>query len=169
MSDTTTIQLCERTIGYLIIVFDVLIFCYYFVFLQLRPACKVCNQKVRTVLLPCGSGRCYFCHDCLNECVTARCQSHALWPIHCCNTRPLPLRFVRQALTQDTIKLIERRVGQWGHPDGEFYCARSSCLTPLPRSQGPRALCPECEFHTCRSCRNFAHVGPCRSDIGVLP
>ena len=134
MSDTTTLPLCERTIGYLIILFDILVILCYFVYPRFLPACKVCHQKVRTVVLPCGSGgRCRYCRHCLNECVSAQCQSRALWPIHCCNTKPLPLRFARHALTQDTIKLVERRVGQWGHPGGALYCASSSCLTPLPR------------------------------------
>lgn len=169
MSDPTTLPLCERTIGHLIILFDVLVIFYYFVVLRLRPACKACNQKVRAILLPCGSGNCYYCPACLNECITARCQSRTLWPIHCRNTSPLPLRHVRNALTEDTIKLVRRRVSQWGHPGGELYCAGSSCLTPLPRSQGPRTLCPECEYHTCRRCRDFAHIDSCRPDIGVLP
>jgi hypothetical protein len=167
MLDATTLLLCEQTVGRLIILFDVLVFFYYFVIVQLRPDCQVCHQKVPTVVLPCG--RCRYCPDCLNQCVTNRCQNRALWPINCCNVEQLPLRFVKHALTEDTIKLVERRVGGWGGLGGEkLYCANSSCLIPLPQTQTPWVRCGECGLRTCRACRNFAHVGSCRTDIGVL-
>ena len=167
MLDASTLALCEQTVGRLIILFDLLVILYWFVIIPLRPACQVCHRKVYTVVLPCG--RCRYCPACLNECVTERCNDRALWPINCCNVEQLPLRFVRHALTEDTIRLVERRVGGWGGLGGErLYCANSSCLTPFPPTNMPWVRCPECHRTTCVACRNFAHINTCRTDIGVL-
>lgn len=182
MLGLSTLPLCERMVGYLIVWIDVLTIFNLFVLPHLGrlprlpplprlPACRRCNRKTRrTVQLPCGS--CRFCLSCLNTWVTRCCQNPALWPIHCCNINQVPLRFVKYALTEDTIRLVKRRVAEWRCTGEILYCANSDCLIPLTGPQvgpGGRCIaCHQCGGMTCIRCRNFGHVGDCLFTSGPL-
>lgn len=182
MLGLSTLPLCERIVGYLIVLIDVLIIVYIFVLPRLGrlprlpplprlPACRRCNRKTRrTVKLPCG--QCRFCYSCLNTWVTRCCHNQALWPIHCCNLDQVSLRSVKHALTEDTIRLVRRRVAEWGCTGEILYCANSECPMPLTGPQvrpgGRFITCHQCDGMTCIRCRNFGHDAFCTSTLGPL-
>ncbi|THZ73070.1 hypothetical protein D6C85_04302 [Aureobasidium pullulans] len=111
MLDTITYLLCERSVGSLIILIDIAIFLWYFVLIPLSPSCTLCNKKTSTVSLPCGN--CFYCPSCLNSHVAHSCADPSRWPIRCCTTQQIPLRFISQHLTASNLSLAARRIGSW--------------------------------------------------------
>ncbi|THV70486.1 hypothetical protein D6D27_09942 [Aureobasidium pullulans] len=166
MLDTITYLLCERSVGSLIILVDIAIFLWYFVLVPLSPSCTLCNKKTSTVSLPCGN--CFYCPSCLNSHVAHSCADPSRWPIRCCTSQQIPLRFISQHLTASNLSLAARRIGSWGVPASQtLYCADPACTTPIAANTlfpGRWVTCGNCHSLTCTRCRSFGHVDECRSD-----
>jgi hypothetical protein len=167
MLNSSISELCEQLVAQLIILFDILVFCYYFVYLPLRPTRGACHQKFSTVVLPCG--RCRYRPTCLNDRVVACCTNRDFWPIYCCSVEQVSLRFVKHALPEDTIRLVRRRVAEWVRGESvHLYCANEECLVPPPSSNTQFVTCGECGGQIRRRCKNAAHDDLCRRDVGTL-
>lgn len=76
---------------------------------------------------------------------------------------------MKDALTEDTIRLVRSRVAEWGCLGEILHCANTDCLTPLRGllvgPGGRFMMCNECGSMTCVACRKPGHIGVCLSSI----